>query len=125
MLSSLPGLPDRVRNYALGKVGGVGYDPNDDLARMIAAGSKHFSASLPQPAPLKDDELQRLTMPTYVAIADQGSLAGGGAAADRARLLPHGTVEVWSDTTHSLPMQVNDALDARLKAFWAASESDA
>jgi pimeloyl-ACP methyl ester carboxylesterase len=123
MLSSLPGLPDRVRNYALGKVGGVEYDPNDDMAKMIAAGSKHFSASLPQPAPLNDDELQRLIMSTYVAIADRDSLAGGDAAADRARLLPHGTVEVWSDTTHSLPMQVKDELDARLKAFWAASEA--
>jgi hypothetical protein len=75
--------------------------PKDDMAKMIAAGSKHFSASLPQPAPLDDDQLRELTMPTYVAIADRDSLAGGGAAVDRARLLPHGTVEVWSDTTHS------------------------
>jgi pimeloyl-ACP methyl ester carboxylesterase len=123
MLSSLPGLPDRVRNYALGKVGGVEYDPNDDLARMIAVGSKHFSAALPQPAPLNDDELRGLTVPTYVAIADHDSLAGGDAAADRARLLPRGTVEVWPDTTRSLPMQATVELDARLKAFWAASEA--
>jgi pimeloyl-ACP methyl ester carboxylesterase len=123
VLSSLPGLPDRVRNYALGKVGGVEYDPNDHMAKMIAAGSKHFSASLPQPALLNDVELQGLIMPTYVAIADRDSLAGGDAAADRARLLPHGTVEVWFDTTHSLPMQAKDKLDARLKAFWAASEA--
>ena len=61
-------------------------------------------------------------MPTYVAIADRDSLAGGGAAADRARRLPDGTVEVWPDTTHSLPMQVKDKLDSRLKGFWAASE---
>jgi pimeloyl-ACP methyl ester carboxylesterase len=122
MLSSLPGIPDRVRNAALGRVGGVEYDPNDDMAKMIAAGSEHFSASLPQPAPLDDDQLQELTMPTYVAIADRDSLAGGGAAADRARRLPDGTVEVWPDTTHSLPMQVKDKLDSRLKGFWAASE---
>ena len=83
MLSSLPGISDRVRNAALGKVGGVEYDPNDDMAKMIAAGSEHFSASLPQPAPLDDEQLQELTMPTYVAIADSDSLAGGGAAADR------------------------------------------
>jgi pimeloyl-ACP methyl ester carboxylesterase len=114
MLSSLPGIPDRVRNAALGKVGGVEYDPNDN--------SEHFSASLPQPAPLDDDQLQELTMPTYVAIADRDSLAGGGAAADRARRLPDGTVDVWPDTTHSLPMQAKDKLDSRLKAFWAASE---
>jgi pimeloyl-ACP methyl ester carboxylesterase len=125
MLSSLPRLPDRLRNYALGKVGGVEYDPKDDMAKMIAAGSKHFSASLPQPAPLDDDQLRELTMPTYVAIADRDSLAGGGAAVDRARLLPHGTVEVWSDATHSLPMQAKDKLDSRLKDFWVASEPGA
>jgi pimeloyl-ACP methyl ester carboxylesterase len=119
---SLPGIPDGVRNAALGKVGGVEYDPNDDMAKMIAAGSEHFSASLPQPSPLDDDQLQELTMPTYVAIADRDSLAGGGAAADRARRLPDGTVDVWPDTTHSLPMQAKDKLDSRLKAFWAASE---
>lgn len=125
MLSSLPGLPDGVRNYALGKVGGVEYDPNDDMAKMIAAGSEHFSATLPQPARLDDDELQELTMPTYVAIADRDSFAGGNAAADRARLLPQGTVEVLSDTTHSLPMQAKDRLDSHLKSFWAASEPGA
>ena len=123
MLSSLPGLPDRVLNHALGRVGGVEYDPNDDIAKLIAAGSKHFAASLPQPAPLNDEELQRLIMPTYVAIADHDSLAGGDAAADRARLLPRGTVEVWSDTTHSLPMQAKDELAARLKSFWAVAET--
>jgi pimeloyl-ACP methyl ester carboxylesterase len=122
MLSSLPGVPDRVRNAALGKVGGVEYDPNDEMAKMIAAGSEHFSASLPQPAPLDDDQLQELTMPTYVAIADSDSLAGGGAAADRARRLPKRIVDVWPDTTHSLPMQAKEKLDSRLKGFWTASE---
>ena len=53
-------------------------------------------------------------MPTYVAIADRDSLAGGGAAADQARRLPDGTVDVWPDTTHSLPMQAKDKLDAEL-----------
>jgi pimeloyl-ACP methyl ester carboxylesterase len=122
MLSSLPGVPDRVRNAALGKVGGVEYDPNDEMAKMIAAGSEHFSASLPQPTPLDDDQLQELTMPTYVAIADSDSLAGGGAAADRARRLPKRIVDVWPDTTHSLPMQAKEKLDSRLKGFWTASE---
>ena len=107
MLVAAGPAPDRVRNAALGKVGGVEYDPNDDMAKMIAAGSKHFSASLPQPAPLDDDQLQELTMPTYVAIADRDSLAGG-AHAGRARRLPDGTVEVWPDT-HSLPMQERQA----------------
>jgi pimeloyl-ACP methyl ester carboxylesterase len=122
MLSSLPGISDRVRNAALGKVGGVEYDPNDDMAKMIATGSEHFSASLPQPAPLDDEQLQKLTMPTYVAIADRDSLAGGGAAVDRARRLPNGTVDMWPDTTHSLPMQAKEKLDSRLKSFWTASE---
>ena len=112
---------DRVRNAALGKVGGVEYDPNDDMAKMIAAGSstsRHHFLNRParrRPATGTDHaHLRRDRRPRL--------LGWRGAAADRARRLPDGTVEVWPDTTHSLPMQVKDKLDSRLKGFWAASE---
>ena len=46
-------------------------------------------------------------MPCYVAIAGTDSLAGGDKAKRRAgELLPHAQVDVWPDTTYSLPMQV-------------------
>lgn len=124
VLASLPGLPDPLREAALGRVGGAPYEEADPVARMIAAGTEHYAASLPTPAVLTDEQASGLTMPVYVAVAATDSLAGGQDAADRARaVLPEGTVETWSDTTHSLPMQAAAPLAARLQDYWAAHES--
>lgn len=123
ILASLPGLPTPIREYALGKVGGAEFDPDDPMAAMIAAGAEHFAAALPTPGPVSDERAGRLTMPVYVAIASDDSLAGGERAAARAaEILPAGTVETWPDTTHSLPMQVAGPLGERLDPFWAAAE---
>lgn len=122
MVSTLPFLPESWRTAALGKVGGAEFDPNDDMAKMIAAGSEHFSAALPTPSPLSDDEMDALVMPTYVAIAERDSLAGAETAAQRARTLPRATVDVVPNTTHSLPMQAKEILAVTLPAFWHESE---
>ncbi len=124
VIASLPGLPAAVRKTALGKIGGSEFDDTEPLARMIAAGSEHYAAALPNPSLLTDDQAGQLMMQVYVAIAARDSLAGGADAARRARsALPEGTVETWPDTTHSLPMQVAGPLGKRLEAHWAASES--
>jgi pimeloyl-ACP methyl ester carboxylesterase len=123
-LASLPGVPKSWRDHALNQIGGVEdseVDPNDPIARMIAAGSEHFeSGSLPTPSPLTDEQLRALRMPVYVALASDKSLAGKGSA-EKARLIPNARVKVWPDTTHSLPMQAGAALDAELEKFWAAN----
>ncbi|MBM7785048.1 alpha/beta fold hydrolase [Tenggerimyces flavus] len=122
-LASLPGIPKSWRDHALNKIGGVEdeeVDPNDPMARMIAAGTEHFSSgSLPTPSPLTDAQLKGLPMPVYVALASDKSLAGGGAA-EKAELIPDAQVKVWPNTTHSLPMQAGKPLDAELESFWAA-----
>lgn len=122
MVSSLPALPEGLRQTALTRVGGERYDPDDPMARMIAAGSEHFAAALPQPAVLTDDQLAALTMPVSVAIAGRDSLAGGGAAAEAASALPDVQVTVWPDTTHSLPMQAADELNPAMLDFFAAND---
>ena len=126
MLSSLPFLPEGLRDTALEKVGGEESAPgelaDDPMARMIAAASEHYSAALPQPTPLTDAELAQLTMPVYVAIASDHSLAGGGSAVERAEQLPRSTVHTWPETTHSLPMQATGELEPALLSFFAAHE---
>ena len=119
MLGSLPFLPAPLRERALTEIGGgESADPDDPIARMITAGADHYAAQLPNPKVLTDDQLRGLTMPVYVAIADHDSLAGGQRAAERAAALPDGTVRVWPDTTHSLPMQVSAELSVELDRFW-------
>lgn len=129
MLGSAPGLPEDLRQTALERIGGVdgasegqGDHDDDPLARMIAAGMAHYAAAIPQPGPLDDAELARLTMPVYVALASTDSMAGGDAAAERAEALPDGTVQVWPDTTHSLPLQAAGELEPVLLEFMAAGE---
>lgn len=126
MVGSLPFLPAGLRAKALGKIGGVEEDPttfrDDPTARMIAAASEHYTTALPQPATLTDDELAQLTMPVYVAIASDDSLAGGVDAAKRAAQLPRGTVLTWPDTTHSLPMQAAGELEPELLEFFETGE---
>jgi pimeloyl-ACP methyl ester carboxylesterase len=127
-LASLPGVPQAWRDHALNRIGGVednDVKPDDPLARMIAAGSEHFeSGSLPTPSPLRDDELRALSMPVYVALASEKSLAGDGAA-DKAEQIPRVRVRVLPETTHSLPMQAGAALDAELEKFWQATPTGA
>lgn len=122
-VAALPFLPDSWRDHALNRIGGVEddeVDPDDPMARMIAAGTAHFdSGSLPTPSRLTNEQIRSLRMPVYVAIASDKSLAGGEDAAKRAELLPRATVKVWPKTTHSLPMQVASELDAELERFWA------
>jgi len=122
MVASLPGLPTGWRNHALGRIGGTDYDPTEPMARMIDAGTHHYDAHLPTPSLLSDDDVHALIMPCYVAIASTDSLAGGDKAVRRAgELLPHARVDVWPDTTHSLPMQVAEPLGKKLTEFWETS----
>ncbi|TQL67672.1 pimeloyl-ACP methyl ester carboxylesterase [Nocardioides albertanoniae] len=122
-VAALPFLPDSWRDRALNRIGGVEddeVDPDDPMARMIAAGTKHFdSGSLPTPSRLTEKQMRALRMPVYVAIASDKSLAGGEDAATRAAKVPEATVKIWPKTTHSLPMQVTAELDAELERFWS------
>lgn len=118
---SLPGVPDGLRDRALERVGGVSMDHTelreDTMGRMVAAASEHYSAALPTPAQLSDEQLQRMDMPVYVALAERDSLAGDGAA-ERAGELPRSIVRTWRGTTHSLPMQAAGELESVLLEFF-------
>ena len=121
--------PQSWRDEALRRIGGTDDEPadpeeaKDPLVRMIDVGAREYSAQLPMPKVLDDSQLAALTMPVYVGIGGKDSLAGGAAAADKARThLPRATVKVWPDATHSLPMQVPEALGRELLAFWDAAE---
>lgn len=121
-VASLPGMPQAVREHALGKIGGVDYEGTDPMAVMIESATTHFHVELPTPSLLSTDEASALTMPVYVAIAGRDSLAGGNGAAARAReLLPDATVKIWPEATHSLPMQEAEPLAEFLDDFWRSA----
>lgn len=122
--ATLPLIPQGMREHALGKVGGVDSEAEsqDPMAVMIRTGTEHYSADLPTPSLLSEEEALMMTMPVYVAIAEHESMAGGEQAAQRAQeLLPRATVRIWPDTTHSLPMQEPEALGDELEELWSAA----
>lgn len=128
MVTTLPGVPESIRDHALRKIAGsdedeAAADDTDPVAWMITAATEHFSAELPTPSPLSDEEAARLTMPVYVAIAGKHSLAGGQAAERASEALPDARVQTWDDATHSLPMEEADQLQTLLTEFWTASEN--
>lgn len=127
-LAVLP-VPQSWRDHALAALGGVPVAEmrkESAIGTLISTGSQTFTTSLPTPRPLSRAQLESLRMPTYIAIADHGSLAGGAKAAARARAeIPDADVEVWPDTTHSLPMQERERMAERLRAFWQRAEQTA
>lgn len=114
------------RDHALAALGGVSVAEvrtPSAIGTLISVGSQAFTTALPTPRPLSRAQMKALTMPTYVAIAENRSLAGGEKAATRARAeIPDAEVEVWPDTTHSLPMQAREAIGTRLAGFWDRAE---
>lgn len=121
-VSILP-VPAAWREHALATLGGVPVEEvrkETPIGTMISVAAQTYTSALPTPKPLTDAHIAELEMPVYVAIGGRASLAGGRKAARRAEEhLPHGTVEVWDDATHSLPMQVGALLEPRLRDFWA------
>ena len=119
ILASIPGLPKSWREKALGHIGGTDFAEDNALGRMIEVAAAQYSSSIPTPKPLTKTDAGQLRMPVYVALASTDSVAGGQKAAKRAaELIPHAQVQIWPETTHSLPMQVAEPLSQDLDKFW-------
>lgn len=123
-LSGLEFLPKEIRDYGLAQISGE--DPSDiasddPLAQMIAAASSGYSNALPTPSTLTKEELEHLSMPVYVALADHSPITNPNTR-EKAELTPNSEVKVWKSTTHSLPIEVAEPLANELNAFWLRTD---
>lgn len=119
-VGSIEFLPESWRNYGLAKISGE--DPSDlvledPLVRMIKAASTYYSPSLPTPQTLTVENLADFNIPVYVALAEKSPVTSGKSAKNAA-IIPKATVKIWTNTTHSLPMEVSDELAIELNEFW-------
>lgn len=89
---------------------------------MIDEGAKHYKTTTLAPRTFTDTEWKSLAIPVRIDIAADKSMAGGQAAAARARTLGKSPVTAWPDTTHSLPMQAAEQLGPELLRYWAAGD---
>lgn len=120
-VASMGFLPEAWRNYGLAKISGADTSDiasDDPIARMVKAAATYYSLSLPTPKTLTTAELEKLDMPVYIALADHSPITGKKAV-ENANKIPNATVRVWTNTTHSLPMEVVDELATDLNVFWA------
>lgn len=124
--ASLPFLPESWRNAAVARIAGEDpgeLDQTNPVTRMITLGGSAYTAELPTPQPLSDDQLRGLSMPVYVALADGSPITEGQASLDKAHLIGNVIATVWPHTTHSLPMQVAEPLASELAQFWATHDA--
>ncbi|MHA2788208.1 alpha/beta fold hydrolase [Corynebacterium sp. S7] len=119
--------PQSWRDRALAEIGGTTVEEVQELtpmSEMIDVASQGYSAELPQPRKLSDEQWKSLTMPVRLDIGGDSTLAGGAKSADRIRtLLPHATVTVWPGGTHSLPMEEHEHIGEELLDFWNKAEN--
>lgn len=124
-VSTLP-VPTSWRDRALAKIGGTTVEEvraDSPMARMIDVASQGYSAQLPMPRTLDDEQWRALDMPVRLDLGGRQSLSGADAA-DRIRvLLPDATVTVWPDGTHSLPMDHHTEFDRLLPEFWDTADT--
>jgi pimeloyl-ACP methyl ester carboxylesterase len=122
--ASLPFLPDRWRDRMLSEIGGTEeVDRDDPLARMISDATQHFSAKLPLPERITDEQLRGLRMPVYAVLGARSSMHDAAAAVAVARACVKDVrAEVWPGASHSLPMEFPERLDREVLDFMAAHD---
>jgi pimeloyl-ACP methyl ester carboxylesterase len=114
-------VPQSWKDHALAAIGGVSVaevQERTPMSVMIDEGSRHYASVTLVPRTFSDEEWRSMSMPVRIDIAGDESLAGGAAAADRARGLGMEPVTVWPRTTHSLPMQAAEQLGSELERYW-------
>lgn len=124
-LISLP-VPDSWRDAGLARIGGTTPEEVRDggaMTRLIDAATRGYSASLPTPGTLSDEQWRSIRAPLRLDLGGRQSLSGADAA-DRIReLLPDAHVTVWPEGTHSLPMDQREDFDVLIPQFWATAEA--
>lgn len=119
-------VPDSWRDHALARIGGTTPDQvrgGGPMTALIDAAARGYSASLPTPGAIPDEQWQAVTAPVRVDLGGRQSLSGSGAAGRIRTLLPHAHVTVWPEGTHSLPMDQRADFDTVLPQFWEESGS--
>jgi len=125
--AAVPFLPRRWRDRMLGDIGGGGeLDLDDPLARLISDGTEHFAGKLPLPERLTDEQLRRLTVPVYAAMASDSVLHDSAAAVEVGRAQVRDIrIRNWPGASHSLPMEFPDQLDREVLDFMGEHDGPA
>lgn len=115
----LPFTADRALPRFIAYVDGRGrVDVHDPVARVIAAGMRHYRVALPLPQPFSDGAFRSIRVPGLVVIAGRSIMHDPRRAFQRARdLMPEVQAELWPEATHAISGQCADRVNARILRF--------
>lgn len=93
----------------------------DDALMPLLPLTMRFRRRLPVPAPLTDDELARVTVPTLVLLGERSALySAPEVAAHLTRCMPAARVEIVPGASHDLPAHSPDLVTDRIEGFLPA-----
>ena len=124
-VGSMEFLPKSWQNHALSKMTGdksQEFESNDPMAEMITTATSGYSAYLPSPDALTENDLKELNMPVYIAVGGKSPLTGEKAATN-AKLISNVKLHTFEEATHSLPMQYPKEVGNDLNEFWAENDT--
>jgi pimeloyl-ACP methyl ester carboxylesterase len=118
--ASIPWLPKKMRDDFNSWTAGGARVKDEPVAQMIEAGMMTYRLKLPIPSVIDETRIAALEVPTLVILAGRSPMHDTQAAAVTARrLLRHGTVKIYPNTSHAISGERPDAIAADIAAHLA------
>ncbi|MEM8533157.1 MAG: alpha/beta hydrolase [Chloroflexota bacterium] len=124
--SVLPFMPQVIRMKLLSWIsGGAETDESIPTAKLIAAGMRDYSNSIPAPTYPSDEQLQSINIPILSLIAGKSIIHNPKQAEARAKkLLKKGQVELWHEASHAINGECADQVNQAILRFVDHIEAD-
>ena len=124
--SVLPFMPQVIRMKLLSWIsGGAETDESVPTAKLIAAGMRDYTNSIPAPTYPSDEQLQSIDIPVLTLIAGKSIIHDPKQAEARAKkLLKKGQVELWPEASHAINGEYADQVNQTILRFVNNIEAD-
>jgi pimeloyl-ACP methyl ester carboxylesterase len=112
-------LPKKWRQGLLKAISGSEViDTTDPVINMVENGLNHYISKLPVPKMITVQQMDKWSFPVYVAFADNSGIHDSYKAIEVAKKnLKNVTLKLWSNATHSLPMEYPKELNHEIIQF--------
>lgn len=122
MLAQSPLVTARRRRRLLAWIAGDA-DEDSPQARLGIAALLGFRIRQAPPSQFSEEQLRAVHVPVLALIAGRSRVHDPAAAAERAAVLPAGSVETWPDAGHTMSAQFRDRFNERVRDFVDANDA--
>ena len=112
-------LPKKWRQALLREISGSEViDTTDPVINMVENGLNYYISKLPVPKMISVQQMDKWSFPVYVAFADNSGIHNSYKAIEVAKKnLKNASCKLWSNATHSLPMEYPKELNHEIIQF--------